>query len=112
MLELKLTIESLEALDNDANFIMIFLSQPEKHFHVVETTLKGTISKLFDTNKPMSELYQKYDSVVNLLNDKWWDHPYALHDHHFHKSFESFCNCPFTCLTEIIDVMNKVAKGN
>jgi hypothetical protein len=111
MKELQLTIESLAALDNSYDFIMIFLSQPAKHFELVDTTLRNTISKLFDTSKPINDMYTRYNQAINLLNDKWWDHPYPLHDSHFHKSFEAFCNCPYTSLTEIVDVMTKVLHG-
>lgn len=111
MKELQLTVESLAALDQNYEFIMNFLAQPGKHFEIVNSMLQNTISKTFDANKPLTEMHNKYNQAMHLLNDKWWDYPYACHDFHFHKSFESFCNCNFTSLTEIVDVMNKILHG-
>ncbi len=33
------------------------------------------------------------------------------HETHFHKNFAEFCNCPFTCLTELADCVERIAMG-
>lgn len=112
MLELLNVVKTLEAMDTDVDTIMKFLATPETHFTLFDNMLKHEISRLHDANKPISVMVDKYDQYMNMLHDKWWGNTYPVHDSHFHKNFKEFCNCPFTCITEVVDCVNKVIRGN
>jgi hypothetical protein len=111
MRELYHTIEALKALDGNYDVIMRFLAKPEEHFALIDLTLKHHISKHIDPELPITVMTLRYDQAMNLLHDHWWGNTYPLHDVHFHKSFEDYVNCPFTCLTEVIDCMDKILQG-
>jgi hypothetical protein len=109
--ELFSTIQELRRLDEDYKIIMQFLERPDKHFDLINMVLREQITKYFDTQKSFNDLTNKYDAVLNMIHDNWWGNVYPVHDVHFHKSFESFCNCPFTCITEVTDCLEKIANG-
>lgn len=110
MKELILTISDLRHLDQSVDVIMKFLAQPNQHFDVVNNSLHQAIAQL-NSDKSLHELYNQYNKLMTILNDKWWDHCYPLHESHFHKSFKDYCNCPFTCITEIADCIEKCIGG-
>jgi hypothetical protein len=111
MKELIDATEQMRVLDTNVEFIMNFLKQPDKHFLIVEKFINDSIVKFFNPSQTFVQLTERRNQVMGLLNDKWWHNTYPVHDQHFHNSFESFCNCPFTCMTEIIDCLDKIAKG-
>lgn len=111
MMELRLVIEHLRKMDEDYRVVALFLARPDTHFSLVESTIKDKITATFDTKKSINALSARYDEVMNRINDQWWNNTYAVHDIHFHKDFKSYCNCQFTCLTEIIDCLDKIVQG-
>jgi len=110
MKELFLTIDALKALDSNYEVIMNFLSRPDKHWELIDITLRHHINKL-GSNATRAELITKYEQSLNLLYDQWWGNTYPLHDVHFHRNFVDYVNCPYSSLTEVIDCMNKILTG-
>lgn len=110
MKELTLIVNDLRHLDSSYEVIMKFLNNPEHHFSVINTSIQQAIAQLHG-DKSYNELIEYYDRVINVLNDRWWDNAYPLHDSHFHRSFKDYCNCPFTSLTEITDCVEKCIGG-
>jgi hypothetical protein len=118
MREIQQAVERLRRLDDDYNFIMLFLNKPSEHFHFIDLTIKQEISKQFSPESPNFEttgfdmMNHRYDAIMNKINDQWWGKIYPAHETHFHKNFKDFCNCPTTCLTEILDCLDKILVGS
>jgi hypothetical protein len=116
MREIQQAVERLRRLDDDYKFIMLFLAKPHEHFNFIDLTIKQEISRQMTPESPNFEtqydaMQHRYDQIMNKIADQWWGKIYPAHETHFHKDFKSFCNCPTTCLTEILDCLDKILIG-
>ena len=53
------------------------------------------------------------DTILKELDRHYHNHQHLCwrsHEHHFHTSFDSYVNCPITCLCEISEFLNKLIK--
>ena len=112
MKEIAMLAEALRLLDANPEFTMAFFERPSNHYRVVMGMLMEQISLTARTRDLRdSEAQSIMNNTSSRLMSEFWPCAWPLHDVHFHKSFEEFCNCPFTCLTEIADCVEKISKG-
>lgn len=112
MRELSLLAEALRLLDESPEFTMEFWARPHKHSAVVLGQLMHEVERTARAqNLTISSLQNRFDQAHSRLMSEFWPHTWAAHEVHFHKSFEEFCNCPFTCLTEIADCVESISRG-
>lgn len=115
MRELLLLTASLRRYDADPEFVMKFWAIQQTGaapaFSLVSQELHSAVNQrmLDNGDARVSDIQNKYDQAFSRLCSEFWGHMYPQHDSHFHKSFEEFCNCPFTCLTEIADCVEHIA---
>lgn len=60
-----------------------------------------------------NDLQKNLDDVLVNIDNKYQHNQHICwksHEHHFHKSFEEYVNCPVTCLCEIGEFLDKVRK--
>jgi len=112
MIELTLLAQELRRSDEDAAFVLYMYDHPELRSRFIKDALYMRISHSPAAQLlTMAELQNVYDRALSQLMANFWEHTYPAHDCHFHKSFEEFCNCPFTCLTEIADCVEAIGRG-
>jgi hypothetical protein len=112
MREIARLAEALRLLDANPEFTMAFYERPSNHYRVVMGMLIEQISLTARTRDMQdSEAQSLMNKATSRLMSEFWDKTWPNHDVHFHKSFKEYCNCPFTCLTEICDCVEKISKG-
>lgn len=110
MKELEELAHTLKALDSQGEFSLIFYHNPERHYQTVTDMLHITVASQHTASEmTQAQLQNRYDQALSRLMSEFWPHMYAAHEVHFHTSFDKYCNCPFTCLTELVDCVAKVA---
>lgn len=113
MKELELLLKNLKDLDSQSpEFCIQFYNKHYMHSALITDILRSSVRQLFPNSKSIEDLYSRYDMVYNRMVDLHWDNQYQCHDVHFHKTFEEWLNCPFTCLQEILDFLEKICKPN
>lgn len=63
-------------------------------------------------NKPngADEFHSKMKEILSFLDERFYANTWPLHDVHFHKNFEEYVYCPYTCLNEISECLEKILK--
>lgn len=60
-----------------------------------------------------NDIQKNLDELLEQIHNKYIHNQHMCwksHEHHFHKSFEEYVNCPVTCLCEIGEFLDKVRK--
>ena len=124
--QLKFLHDTLEVIDNDPQKTMQFytgccIAKPNinnnpppsnirwlliedilhkvQHFGL-QTNNEITVSKSVD------DIFYKLNDIYQRTQHYCWD----SHVHHFHTSFRDYINCPVTCITEIVEYIDKITK--
>jgi len=102
--------DTLHSLDSNPTATLEFYNRPSiKMQHVLEI-LKVSVHHKDNVNEE-SDCLHKAKEILEFINSKNWHHfCWRLHDCHFHVNFEAFVSCPFTCLSEIEEVLSKLLK--
>lgn len=112
MRELITLSQVLKNMDDDPVACMHFWESPTGRDRVVLNLLMDAASiHARHQNKTMDALHASFEQAASRLMSEFWAHTWPTHDCHFHKSFNEFVNCPFTCLTELADCVEKIAQG-
>lgn len=112
MKELRQLTETLRSLDENGEFSLLFYGTPQNRFRTVQGLLNDIIAQTARAhNLTMDTAQHLLDTASTKLMSQFWEHTWTAHDVHFHKNFKEFCNCPFTCLTEIADCIERVANS-
>lgn len=111
MRELKLLTELLRHMDTDAQASLDIYNHPKARAHIIHGLLQESVSKSSNGSTTMDALTNKYDQANSRLMGEFWGNMYPAHDCHFHKSFTEYISCPFTCLTEIADCVERIANN-
>lgn len=116
-MELDLIVQQLRIADDDPVFSMGIYEHPKDRFpflqHITSKVIVSSVNMMLATNASLDaeQMYvSRHNQVMSLLNDNFWSNMYPAHDSHFHRSLEQYLNCPFTCLTEIVDCIEKIAR--
>lgn len=113
MKEIEMLLKNLKELDSQSvDFCMAFYHKPHMHSMLITDILRSSVAQIFPQAKSIEDLHSRMDLVYHRLVDSHWDNQYQCHDVHFHKSFEEWLNCPFTCLQEVLDFLEKICKPN
>jgi hypothetical protein len=48
--------------------------------------------------------------IITYLDDNYHEYAWPLHDVHFHTNFKAYVHCPFTCITEISVMLDKLVR--
>lgn len=111
MKEIELLLKELKNLETQsAEFSLVFYNKPHMRCMLFSDILHSSVARLFPSAQSIDDLYRRYDLTYNRLVDRHWDNQYQCHDVHFHKTFEDWLSCPFTCLQEVIDFLEKICK--
>ena len=73
--------------------------------HQAEHVFRQSSDCLY-VDKYVTENFKKLNDVYQHNQHLCW----RLHEHHFHVTFESYINCPMTCLCEIGEYLQKLQK--
>lgn len=112
MRELIMLAQTLRSMDDDPVSSMHFWSAPTGRDRIVMGLLMDAAALQARTqNKTMDALHATFEQAASRLMSEFWPHTWPSHDCHFHKSFAEFVTCPFTCLTELADCVEKIAQG-
>jgi hypothetical protein len=102
--------DTLHSLDQNVQATLDFFKRPEIKMQHVREILK-TSAHYKDCIEDEQSCITKTNEILEFINSKnWHHHCWQLHDCHFHINFETFVACPFTCLSEIEEVLNKILK--
>lgn len=115
MKELQLLAVELACFDDDPDKTMFFYNHPEKRSelfdHFLTTQIYNVASMRGYTDKP-HVLKERTRVAVAKLCDRFWSVAWPTHSVHFHKDFQAWLRCPFTCLTEVADVLRKIGDSD
>lgn len=59
------------------------------------------------------DIQKNTDEILYNINNKYQKNQHLCwysHEHHFHKTFEEYVNCPITCLFEISEFLEKLRR--
>lgn len=111
MRELIRLSEELRRLDVNPISSMQFWESVKRDTSVFAILHGITLEQTRAGYESAEQLYYRFDALISRLNQDFWTQTWPVHDCHFHKSFAEFVNCPFTCLTELADCVEKIAMG-
>jgi hypothetical protein len=60
-----------------------------------------------------NDIHKNTDDILRNIDNKYQKNQHFCwrsHEHHFHKTFEEYVNCPITCLCEISEYLDKLNK--
>jgi len=110
MRELELCVHLLRDMDQ-GEFTLLFFAHPEHHHETVSQVLMDSVLRTYmSAGLQQEQLQNRFDQAASRLTSEFFAHTWPTHDCHFHKSFKEYCNCPFTCLTELVDCIDKIAR--
>ncbi len=111
MKELLRLADSLRKLDEIPEVTMRFWALPSTHHNIIEDLLQDEIRRTGrERNLEYDRMTNLYDQANSHLMANFWAFAWPNHDYHFHKSFAEYANCPYTCLTELADCVENIAK--
>jgi len=61
----------------------------------------------------IDDIHKNTDDILRNIDNKYQKNQHfcwSSHEHHFHKTFEEYVNCPITCLCEISEYLDKLNK--
>jgi uncharacterized protein Usg len=116
---IKFLKEIFTNFDDDPKISNSFWLHPEHKYLRMMDVLFHSVTKFdnLDINNPF--LQEEVTTITNQiyyeLNDFYTNNQqycWRLHDVHFHPDFAGYVNCPFTCLAEITEFLDKILKEN
>lgn len=121
---LKLLVEILDELDSNPQKTMRFVTQavgtttisnkpPDdiRYQLIRDISFKFAYHNMYAGDEQLTMQY--VDDFMLKIGNKYINNQHLCwraHDHHFHKSFEEYVNCPITCLCEIGEFLNKLGR--
>lgn len=122
----------LDDADNNGEVSLYLYNNSQARYPFVVSLLNYVVARQnykFNNDAQLASLMISFDSQMLQKHKIWGDElskgakfaydiiannyeagVYSCHDTHFHTGFNSFLNCPFTSLTEIKDIVEKVIK--
>ncbi len=111
MRELLALSTKLREMDINPVSSMRFWNDTKRAGNVYAILLECMMHQTRASYESSEQLHTHFHQVLDMLDGNFWHHTWTAHETHFHKNFAEFCNCPFTCLTELADCVERIAMG-
>jgi hypothetical protein len=105
----------LHELANDVQLSIEIFNKPEMKRTLVFEILQAEIMiSLLEKNKYVTTemVDAEFKQCIDFMALYYNRHCYPAHETHFHTSFYFYVICPYTCLEEIADCIDKSLKGD
>ena len=104
-------VNILETLDNDVSISVRVLNSPDSKIPLIYDILDGvppSNMEFWHPERPRE--IKKYEYYFERMEQQRHEVAWACHDCHFHPDVYEYISCPFTSLTELVDLAQKTAK--
>jgi hypothetical protein len=103
--------DTLVSYDNDAQKSMFLWEHPAKKAEIFNYILHESIHGIDKLEHGFS-CETRHRDIMKWLDSHYDVYTWPLHDIHFHTNIMEWISCPFTCLNEIVTMLDKVMKDN
>jgi len=106
-----------------------YMHEPQTKWNVIKTGIAQLVFTLDFKQNPTtneSEIQDRQNKILDFINSHYQNLiqdqkdsdvfvkgnliPWRLHDTHFHVDLKEYIQCPFTCMPEISEMLEKIIK--
>lgn len=111
---MKANLEMIHHIIEDTDAVgeksLFFYNNPAARQKFITEILQFSVFKIQDTENPI-EIQQKASEILTWLDKNFQEYAWPAHEVHFHTNFMQHCGCPFTCLNEISNIIEKLMNN-
>jgi hypothetical protein len=122
----------IDAHMDDPRYSKIFGDEPALKYKMIYNLLGDLVFKIDFLGDPATgplEIERRRDKILETINSRYQYIigqpykayltqkemcsyiPWRLHDTHFHPAFDDYVKCPFTCLAELSEMVERICSG-
>lgn len=97
-------------LEQNSSAVVCYMERPlSEHIQVFNAIFEHSIMEIEKPESPQ-QFQQLTAHFTDFLNEAFYDKAWACHDIHFHNNFRHYLACPMTCLSEIVETLDRIIQ--